>query len=77
VLGAYFIKAGPMPHKHTTVAARGHSITIFGGFERLSPHDSPGDECYDILSKLSVSSLHQIEHIRVSGARPPSQRWLG
>jgi hypothetical protein len=25
---------------------------------------SPGDGAYDILSKLSASSLHQIRHIR-------------
>ena len=47
------------------------------GLSRLSPHDSPGDEGDDILSKLSVSSLHQIKHIHGSGARPSVAAMVG
>jgi hypothetical protein len=33
------------------------------GLSNASAHDSPADEDYDILSKLSASSLHQMMHI--------------
>jgi hypothetical protein len=39
------------------------------GLSSASAPDSPGDEGFDILSKPSASSLHQIQHIHALGIR--------
>jgi hypothetical protein len=43
------------------------------GLSNASAHDSPADEDYDILSKLSASSLHQMMHIH----EPDTRRFGG
>jgi hypothetical protein len=48
-----------------------------GGIVETFATRLPGDEGYDILSKLSVSSLHQIKHVHGSGARPSVAAMVG